>query len=157
MIDTDKLADSLIAHEGQKRYVYDDATGLPIIKGYTVQGNPTIGIGRLLTMAKGITYPELMYLFSNDIKGVVQSAQNEAWWEFVADNDARARAMCELLFNIGINRLSGFVNMLSRLKRRDYDGAAVELLNSRYADQVGKKEGQRAWKLARQLKTGSDT
>lgn len=55
----------LILDEGIKLKLYDDATGLDVIK-LPSGGFPTIGIGRNLS-GRGLTTDEVMYLFSNDI------------------------------------------------------------------------------------------
>ena len=48
-----KVADQLKRHEGVRLAVYDDATGKPVHAGDTLVGHPTIGVGRLLTDARG--------------------------------------------------------------------------------------------------------
>ena len=62
----DQVAEQIMHHEGVRLAVYDDATGKPIVAGDTVQGNPTIGVGRLLTDDRGITEDEVMMLLRND-------------------------------------------------------------------------------------------
>ena len=40
-------------------------------------------------------------------------------------------------FNLGINRLLQFEKFLTALENRDYETAAVEMMDSRWAKQVG--------------------
>ena len=47
----------------------------PIVAGDVVQGNPTIGVGRLLTDDRGITEDEvMMLLLKNDLAWVAKKA-----------------------------------------------------------------------------------
>lgn len=45
---TNTLTTQIMAHEGLRLTVYDDATGKPIVAGSRVVGNPTIGYEALL-------------------------------------------------------------------------------------------------------------
>ena len=54
---------------------------------------------------------------------------------------------------MGLSRLHGFVKFLDALKRRDYHTAADELLDSKYARQVG----QRSQRIAQMVRTGEDS
>jgi lysozyme len=54
---------------------------------------------------------------------------------------------------MGLPRLHGFVKMLDGLQRRDYHRAADELLNSKYAKQVG----ARSDRVAQMIRTGEDS
>ena len=45
----------------------------------------------------------------------------------------------DLGFNMGVPTLSTFRNMLECLKQKDWDGAAKNLLDSKYAKQVGRR------------------
>lgn len=53
-------------------------------------------------------------------------------------------------FNIGLARLKGFAKALAAIERGDYKTAAAEMLDSKWARQVGK----RASELAKQMETG---
>jgi lysozyme len=57
-----------------------------------------------------------------------------------------------MAFNLGIPRLSAFSNMWGALEDGDYKQAAVEMLDSRWARQVGR----RAAKLSQMMETGED-
>ncbi len=49
------------------------------------------------------------------------------------------RALGNMVFNIGVSGLLKFEKMLSALKRTDYETAADEALQSRWAEQVGSR------------------
>jgi len=55
-----------------------------------------------------------------------------------------------MAFNLGFNGLMQFKRMWKHLGRHDYPGAAKEMLNSKWAFQVG----NRAIELAKIMRTG---
>ena len=132
------LTESIQSHEGLRLKIYNDGCG-----------NLTIGYGRNLS-AEGISTDEANYLLANDIQTALRAAQDEAWWSHVANSDQRARAMVEIVFNLGIEGVRGFVNATAALCRDDFDAAAEAFLASKWATQVG----QRAIVLAEMIRTG---
>ena len=56
-----------------------------------------------------------------------------------------------MVFNLGINRFMGFKNMLRAAKEANYEEAARQMLDSRWATQVG----ARATKLATAMRSGA--
>lgn len=73
------------------------------------------------------------------------------WWRVL--NDARQDVLCNLCFNLGWHRLSGFHHMLAFLDGGDYVNAAGELLCSKAAEELPR----RYQRLAVQLKSGVRT
>ena len=127
-------------HEGVKNKVYKDHLGIE-----------TIGVGRNL-VDRGLSDEEVDYLLTNDITIVENELDNGlSWWRDL--DEVRQRALADLAFNMGIPRLHGFVKMLDALKGRDYHRAADELLDSRYAKQVG----ARSDRVAEMIRTGQDS
>jgi lysozyme len=78
----------------------------------------------------------------------IRCATTFRWWSSL--DRPRQEVLINMAFNLGMTRLLGFRNMLAALGAGDYGIAADELLDSRYARQVG----QRAQRLAIQLRTG---
>ena len=68
-------------------------------------------------------------------------------------NDVRQRCLIDLTFNLGMPRLRKFVKTLDHIKNNRFEEASIELLDSRYAKQVGK----RAERIAEMLRTGEDS
>lgn len=98
-------------------------------------GKLTIGIGRNIEDV-GITKAEAYMLLGGDIDRVCADLDRSLpWWRQLSEG--RQRALANLCFNLGISRLMGFQKMLAALKAGDYAEAAHELLDSRYAQQVG--------------------
>ena len=57
------------------------------------------------------------------------------WWRDLPSD--LILVMANMSFNLGINRLMKFKNFLSAMQNNDWDKAAVEMLDSRWAIQVG--------------------
>jgi lysozyme len=132
----DALKNDLSRDEGIRLYVYDDANGKPITKGSVVVGHPTIGIGRLLTSARGISKSEAMALLDNDLAWVFDDLdRNCPWWRRMPE--PAQRGLANMALNLGWPRLSAFRNMLAALQAMDYATAAREALDSKWAKQVG--------------------
>lgn len=148
-MDTHRVIEQLKRHEGLRLTVYDDATGRPVAKGDTLQGNPTIGVGRLLTDGRGLSTAEVEMLLENDIKVVVDDLnRNVPWWNQLSE--ARQAVLINMCFNMGWPRLSLFEKMLYALEIYDYETAADEMIDSLWYDQVG----LRGLELSEQLRTG---
>ena len=126
----DQVAEQIMHHEGVRLAVYDDATGKPIVAGDMVQGNPTIGVGRLLTDDRGITEDEVMLLLKNDLTWVAEKAQTYGFWNKL--DSARQMVIMGMIFNMG-NRFDQFKKMIAALEVGDYEEASVQMLDSRWA------------------------
>jgi lysozyme len=70
------------------------------------------------------------------------------WWRSLCD--ARQDVLANMHFNMGWARLSGFTKALAAMRAYDYEAAAREMLDSRWATQVR----GRAKRLAEQMRTG---
>jgi lysozyme len=77
-----------------------------------------------------------------------QCLQAFPWWPQL--DEVRQEVLLNLTFNMGMQRLIGFRNMLAAIKESDFETAATELLDSAYAKQVR----GRAVRLANQLRSG---
>ena len=102
----------------------------------------TIGVGRNLDDV-GITQDEAEYLLDNDILRCCDDLdRNMSWWRDLSET--RQRVLVDMVFNLGISRFMKFQNAIDALANGNYKGAAEEMLDSRWANQVG----QRAMRLA---------
>ena len=137
--DREKLIDLIIYHEGLE------------LKPYRcTAGHLTIGIGRNLD-DRGITEDEARFLCQNDVDIVEQELARK--FPFIVGlDDVRTRVLLDMAFNLGVPRLSAFSNMWAALEEGDYKQAAVEMLDSRWARQVGR----RATNLSQMMETGED-
>ena len=111
--------------------------GLRLKPYHCTSGKLTIGVGRNLD-DRGITEDEAMILLANDIKIVQEELLDR--WEWMSDLPPRAQmVVMDLAFNMGVPAISNFQNMLRDLKESNWEGAAINLLDSRYAKQVGRR------------------
>ena len=149
-MDLGALADDLIEDESVRLVVYDDATGLPLRPGMMLKGHPSIGVGRALD-THGLSRDEVRMLLHNDIVEVTDELhENLPWLERL--DDLRQRVIAQMAFNLGFHGLLGFHGMLTSLEREEYFSAAQQMLQSKWANQVG----DRAKRLAERMRTGKE-
>tara|TARA_R110002020_G_scaffold260588_1_gene474938 strand:- start:864 stop:1292 length:429 start_codon:yes stop_codon:yes gene_type:complete len=138
-MDIDRLIAQLKVHEGVRDKVYLDTEGIE-----------TIGVGRNLK-DKGLSEDEIDYLLQNDISEFKSGVQDTwSWWDNL--DDVRQRVVVDMAFNMGLGGLSKFKNTLGHIEAGEYEEAASEMLNSRWAEQVGR----RAKTLSEMMRTGED-
>jgi lysozyme len=142
------LQDQLRRDEDERQFAYDDATGKTLLKGQTLQGNLTIGVGHNLT-ALGISKKVQDFILADDEANVTATLETNFPWGMQLD-DARKGAMLNLLFNMGVHALSGFPKFLAAMKVGDWATAKAELLDSA-ADH---EEPARIQRLAAQIESG---
>lgn len=109
----------------------------------------TIGYGRNLQDG-GITPQEAELLLNNDLKNTVNEIVSEFTW-FEGLNDDRQSVVINMVFNLGMPRFKGFKKLIEALEERDFDTAYEEMLNSKWAAQVG----DRAIELADAMQHGT--
>ena len=97
----------------------------------------------------GLTEEEAYYLCMNDI-AIVEK-------ELLANkpivnqlNDVRQMVLVDMAFNMGVPRLMKFKNMWLAIEKVNYQLANEEMIDSRWAGQVG----SRAMKLSLAMKNG---
>jgi lysozyme len=134
-----KLRGDLIRHEGLRLKPYRCSAG-----------KLTIGVGRNLEDV-GITSDEAFTLLDNDIARLKVEI-HAIIPNFNEHNEVRQRVLLNMAFNLGLPGLSKFSKTLAAVKAKDYVAAASEMLNSRWAQQVGR----RALELSRWMRTGVD-
>ncbi len=132
-----KLRSMLINHESYVQFPYSDTTG-----------HLTIGIGRNLT-DRGISNSEAIYLLDEDII-YFDGKLNHFLPFFHKLSENRQICLINLCFNVGIQGFLNFRNMILALESHDYERAAQEMLDSKWAEQVG----ERATILATIMRTG---
>lgn len=135
----DDLRADLVRDEGRKLEPYPDTVG-----------KLTIGVGRNLT-DNGVSVDESDLMQFNDTQTAKRMlSQMFPWW--VTRPDVVKRGLVNMCYNLGVTRLALFDRMLSALQAGDYDTAANEALNSKWAEQVG----QRAVRVAELFRSAVD-
>lgn len=113
-------------HEGYREKVYMDSVGVP-----------TGGYGH--AFLDGSPLPALVceLLFEQDYATAVKDYEILANREGLDLDNTRRAVLINMLFNMGIVRVSKFKKMLSALATKQWGLAADEMLNSKWASQVG--------------------
>lgn len=107
------------------------------LKPYKCTANKTtIGVGRNLDDI-GISEDEAMLLLENDIKKIKEQAEKLPW--FLKLNEARQNVVLNMIFNLGISGFLKFKETIHYLESGQYDQVAIEMLESKWADQVGSR------------------
>ena len=136
----DKLHDELIRDEGIRYEAYQCSASVW-----------TIGVGHTKGVREGMkcTHAQAMQWLDEDIDGCIADLDRRLpWWRDL--NSVRQRALVNICFNIGINRLEGFRRALHSLALGEYAEAAAHFLDSKWAGQV---KG-RAQRIAVQIMNG---
>lgn len=136
-MDKTKLAEQLKKHEGLRLKPYTDTVG-----------KLTLGIGRNLE-DKGITEQEALFMLNNDVDYFYEQLNKSIPW-FKGLDDARQNVLVNMAFNLGVTGLLTFKNMLEECKNEQYNFASIEMLDSKWAKQVG----NRSLELSQQMLTG---
>ena len=134
-----KLVAQLKRHEGVKSHAYTCTANMI-----------TVGVGRNIDENGGIglSDDEINYLLENDIKRCKQELISLSW--FTDLDSVRQDALVNLCFNLGLTRLMGFKNAMAAMAEGDYERAADEFYDSRWAKQVK----SRADEVCEMIRTG---
>ena len=136
--------------EGFRQFPYMDCCGKPWRQCVCVKkGRLSIAYGRNLDDV-GISKLEGEVLLDHDLYTAETNATNAFDW-FGACSELRQRAVTELVFNLGIVGFKGFRQTIAAIKAKQYAQAAVNLLDSLWAKQVGPTRSER---IARYLRDG---
>lgn len=129
----DQLKQELAEDEGCKYEIYLDHLGLP-----------TVGIGHLITeddpearmnVGTPVSEERVNMLFRRDIAVTVEDC-HRLYDDFKDLPEEAQLIIANMMFNLGYPRLSKFVGMKSCVDKRDFNGAAEEMIDSKWFDQV---------------------
>ena len=130
----DKLMEELIKDEGYKYEIYLDHLGYP-----------TFGVGHLVLetdeehgqpVGTPVSEERIKECLSHDIDVVCSELDmKDPWWRNLSDN--RQRVVANMCFNLGHPRLSKFKKFIGAMQVSDWEIAAVEMMDSKWATQVG--------------------
>lgn len=130
------LRKQLERHEGLRLKPYRDTVG-----------KLTVGYGRNLD-DMGITRSEADFMLDNDIERVQREL--ETIDEYVDLSQIRQTVISNMVYNLGFRGVLQFKKMWTAISQGNYDLAAVEMLNSKWQQQVG----GRAEELAEIMRSG---
>jgi len=136
MMDRNKLIKELIFDEGYKTETYEDHLGFL-----------TLGVGHLVLdtdpeinqpIGTPVSEERIRDCLNNDIDTVCNELdRNLSWWRGLNDN--KQRVMVNMCFNLGCPRLSKFKKFLAAMEDNDFETAAKEMMDSKWATQVGNR------------------
>ena len=131
-----KVKQSLKLHEGKRNLPYQDSLGVW-----------TVGYGH--NMEVPLSDRAIEQILEDDLHSAV-SELDRAFPSWKQHSENRQDVLVEMIFNLGAPRLSSFKNMWKALDDKDYPQASAEMLDSKWASQVG----QRAETLAMAMLDG---
>lgn len=130
-MNSNRLKTELIVDEGLELKPYRDSVG-----------KLTIGVGRNLDDV-GLSAAEVYVLLENDIENAMNDLDhNFPGWRQLPDTVQRG--MLNMVFNLGWPRFATFKLMIAALQEGNFEEAAREALDSKWAGQVG----ARAYRIA---------
>jgi lysozyme len=134
------LREMLKRHEGVKSHAYR-----------CTAGKITVGVGRNIDSdgGLGLSHDEIDYLLDNDIVRCIQELNGVFPW-FNHLDTVRSDAIVDICFNLGLPRLMLFQKAIRAMKEGDYEKAADEFYDSKWAKQVG----NRAIEVCEMIRTG---
>jgi len=120
------LKSMLMRHEGTRLKPYKDT-----------EGKLTIGIGRNLDDV-GVSLGEAGVMLDNDIERATSDVKS-IFHDFDTFSENRQLALIDMMFNLGKTHFLEFHKMLDAIRGRDWERASEEMLNSKWAKQVGNR------------------
>jgi len=134
------LEKMLIEHEGLSLDLYRD-TASP--------SRWTIGVGRNLSDVGLRDETEALFLLGRDLDAI-RAELDHAWPHWSQLDKVRADVVLSMVFNLGVAGFMRFVKTRRLIEEQSWDRASLEMMRSRWAEQVG----NRAISLSTMLSTG---
>lgn len=132
----DRRTEMVARHEGYRQHIYRCSAG-----------KLTIGYG--LNISTGLPRDEAALLLEYRLNKIdEQLARSLPFYPRLSA--IRQDVLCDMAYNLGVAGLMGFKRMLAALEAGDYPQASAEMLDSKWAGQVG----QRAIELADLMRVG---
>lgn len=137
-MNTAAIREQLKRHEGRVLHAYQDHLGYW-----------TIGYGRLIDKRRGggITEAEAEQLLTNDIARVIGDLEYQAPILHTLPEGVQ-HALVDMAYQMGVHGLMGFSRMWRALEQGDWELAAEEALDSRWADQTPRRAHEIASMIA---------
>lgn len=137
----EKFIEEIKEHEGYREEVYIDSLG-----------RPTCGWGHNLFEGSSVPKEICEAFFRRDIAYTINAFYRIDKKLRNKLNSVRRRVICNMIFNLGLKGCLNFKKMWRAISKEDWEEAGTQLLDSRYAQQVG----HRAFYLRNLLVKGED-
>ena len=132
-LDSNKAAKYITDNEGYRRDMYKDTEGIW-----------TIGIG--FNLEEGFTREECEVILRHRMGKLINELCQRVP-VYIDVCSVRKIVLLDMAYNLGIEGLRKFKKMLAALEKRDYELAAKEMLDSRYASQVKGRARRNAYMM----------
>ena len=132
-LDSNKAAKYIPDNEGYRRDMYKDTEGIW-----------TIGIG--FNLEEGFTREECEVILRHRMGKLINELCQRVP-VYIDVCSVRKIVLLDMAYNLGIEGLRKFKKMLAALEKRDYELAAKEMLDSRYASQVKGRARRNAYMM----------
>lgn len=120
----DELIRDLKRHEGYRKRLYKDSVGkLTIGVGHNIEDN-------------GLDDPAIEIQLKIDINRALEDCEM-LFPNFYSISENRQRVLANMAFNLGYDRLKSFKKLAQAVYNEDFNIAADEMLDSKWAGQVG--------------------
>lgn len=113
----------IMKHEGFRANMYTDSTG-----HLTIGFGHSLSTGAITQHAGSVILDDDMIWHESHLPTVLP------FYNMLSD--ARKAVLIDMSFNLGLQGLLGFTEMLQALEKGDYDAAADAMLNSKWAQEV---------------------
>ena len=134
---SESLEEMIQRHEGCRHLPYQDSLGVW-----------TVGYGH--NLEQPLSHAAVLHIFRDDLNEAMNNCLHAFPW-FADLTPARAHALIDMCFNLGLPRFQKFAKFLKAMEQGEYETAANEMLESLWAKQVK----SRALELAAMIR-GSD-
>jgi lysozyme len=128
----ERLLENLRSDEGFRALPYQDHLGRWTI-GY---GSTYIGIERVTASTPEVSYQAALSMLMAGAYSACIDAQG-IFTNFDDLDDVRQEVLVNMAYNLGGTGLSRFVRMRTAIEQGDFNGAAAEMTESRWFQQVG--------------------
>lgn len=132
----EQVVDDLVGHEGYVNAVYKDTLGFK-----------TLGIGHLilskddehfLTEGAYVGDWAILRYFFNDTAQKISDVE-KLFPDIKGYPEPVQRVLLNMMFNLGITKLSGFKKMIAAVRKNDFETAADEMVDSLWYRQVRRR------------------
>lgn len=132
-----KINNMILRHEGYEARLYIDSVGIPSIGiGFNInylnfekygidRNNPFMDFDMALT------------IMNDKVDNIILNLQILPW--FIELPEQIQEVLVNMCYNLGMSKLLDFKRTIGYLKIGDWKNAAKEMLNSKWADQVGSR------------------
>jgi lysozyme len=143
----DSIRDRVIDHEGKRNTVYKDSRGIPTIGvGFNLNRQDSNALltqvganpGQIKRGQSKLSNKQINTLLNNDLKKSKEDAK-QLVKNFTGLPSEIQGVLIEMVFNLGKFGLAKFKKFLDYINKKDWKKASIEMLDSDWSKQVGRR------------------